>query len=327
MDLALSGATLGKKQMTLDLITFMNNFMRDGERYVPARLQSALALLERLRVCASLDLADHAAKGSSGLTSHESFGRKAHERWDIEPINKNHGRRSSHLHEWGQALLDMLATTDFSSKSEKRQAELINKAQEPFVDELKRILEQDPLIVSIRGRTVEHVIREVLRQAQAKRKAGDVAQYLVGAKLCLRLGRDIPANPVNKSDRKSWQDGDARAGDFEIENAVIEVAVGLPDPKHIQQIAEILRNSSCEVWLLTSADRVTFWRAELDRYEGMPTSRLVVSAVESFVGQNITEMGDFSDDGKVEKLEALFAIYNEKWVKGLTTPGIQIITR
>ena len=90
----------------------------------------------------------------------------------------------------------------------------------------------------MRGRSAEAVIHEVLRQAELKGKSGDVAQYLVGAKLALRFNREIPVFPVNKADRKSRADRDARLGDFQIEDAVIEVAVGLPDEKHVVQIAE-----------------------------------------------------------------------------------------
>ena len=94
-----------------------------------------------------------------------------------------------------------------------------------------------------------------------------------GAKLQLRLEQDVPVLGYNKGDRKSRSDLDARTGDFEIANATIEVAVGLPDDKHLAQVAQALEDTDLEVWLLTRHDRVATWRNELSDYEGVDIKR------------------------------------------------------
>src|SRR5262249_33344433 len=162
---------------------------------------------------------------------------------------KNHGRRSSSLQDWGQELLDSLASNGFASANTNGRHRLISSTQESFAAILRIILEQEPLAVRIRGRSAEAVIHDLLRQAEEKGKAGDVAQYLVGAKLMLRLGIEIEPHQANKGDRRSRSDRNARLGDFEIENAVIEVAVGLPDDKHLEQVSQSLEDSDTEVWL------------------------------------------------------------------------------
>ena len=154
-----------------------------------------------------------------------------------------------------------------------------------------------------------------------------MAQYLVGAKLQLRLKREIEVMPANKGDRKSRADLKARTGDFEIENATIEVAVGLPDDKHLAQVAEALEDSDVEVWLLTRHDRVATWSNELEAFEGIDMKRVVVTSVEAFVGQNISELGAFSFKGKASHLQELFDLYNERWVAKVGTPGIRIIVK
>jgi len=179
----------------------------------------------------------------------------------------------------------------------------------------------------LRDRTAEAILTELLLAAEEKGKSGDVAQYLVGAKLALRFNRSVPVYPANKSDRTSRFDPAPRLGDFEIENAVIEVAVGLPDDKHLQQIAEIQDKSDAEVWLLTRADRAETWRRELNNIDGIDIKRVVVTAVESFVGQNITELALFSSKGKTEQLRALFDLYNTRWVATVGTPGIRIVPK
>ncbi|MDZ7618898.1 MAG: DUF4928 family protein, partial [Patescibacteria group bacterium] len=173
----------------------------------------------------------------------------------------------------------------------------------------------------------EAVIHDVLKQAADKGKSGDVAQYLVGAKLALRFNRDIPVLPANKADRKSRSDREARLGDFQIENAVIEVAVGLPDDKHVAQVAEALEDGDSEVWLLTRADRVATWKCELSSADGIDTKRAVVASVEAFVGQNISELGEFSVKGKIAKLQSLFELYNTQWISKVGTPGMRVMIK
>jgi hypothetical protein len=310
------------------LLDFLQTQAKKGGRFVPARLQAALALLERLRDFPSLALSDHLSQsGSAGIQGHETFGDKALQRLHLQPINKNHGRRSSNLPGWGQELLTAVAALGFANATPEVRSQIINEAQEIFAAPLRAIIEENPLEVRLRERTAEVVVSDLLLAAEEKGKSGDVAQYLVGAKLALRFNREIPVYPANKSDRTSHFDPAPRLGDFEIENAVIEVAVGLPDDKHLQQIAEIQEKSDAEVWLLTRADRVETWQKEIKKDKGVNTRRVVVTSIEAFIGQNITELGEFSAKGKIERLKALFDLYNTRWVAKVGTPGIRILAK
>lgn len=298
--------------------------------YIPARLQSALALLEKLRTQPNLDLESHlASKGSTGLESHETYGNQAHERLEIQAINKNHGRRSSSLQDWGQELLNLLGECGFGGATGAGRRKLIDLAQDQIAARLRAILNEDPIRVGPRGRAVEAVVADVLAQAEEKGKVGEVAQYLVGAKLALRLNLDMTVRAANKADRKSRVDTTARLGDFQVANTVIEVAVGMPDDAHLAKIVEALEDHDCEVWLLTRAERVGAWKTELGLCElsSRDLSRVVVASVESFVGQNVSEMGEFSTQGKFEQFENLIAIYNERWVATVGTPGIRIVVK
>ena len=311
----------------IKLENFLKEHMQQGGRYIAARLQAAMALLERLREKPVLRLDAHKKANSAGLDSHEKYGDRVHQRLGLEAINRNHGRRSSNVGGWGQELLDRLKDAGFESASSDDQAKLLTTMQDSFGAILRGILEEEPLEARTKGRSAEAVIREILKQADAKGKAGDVAQYLIGAKLMLRLKREIKVVPANKGDRKSRSDLKARTGDFEIENATIEVAVGLPDDKHLAQVAEALEDNDLEVWLLTRHDRVATWKNELEEFEGVDMRRVIVTSVESFVGQNISELGDFSSKGKAAQLQELFKLYNERWVAQVGTPGIRIIVK
>lgn len=314
--------------MDMTLQSFRDAHMKKAGRFVPARLQAALALLERLRESPSLTIGDHlASKGSSGLESHETYGNRAHERLGIEPLNKNHGRRSSNLQDWGQELLDVLKAEGFETATAELKTAMLDRAQHTLSKSLREILQQDPLIARTSGRSAEIVIRELLAQAEQKNKTGDVAQYLVGAKLMMRFGREIPVRQANKGDRKSHADQRPSYGDYEMPGAVIEVAVGLPDDKHIAQVIQILEETDYEVWLLSRAERVATWKVEIEGNDDIDGKRVVVTSVEAFIGQNITEMGEFSAKRKSEQLHALFDLYNNRWVAAVGTPGIRIVTK
>ena len=56
----------------------------------------------------------------------------------------------------------------------------------------------DPIELRVKGRSAEAVIHDVLRQAEEKGRSGDVAQYLVGVKLNLRLESEVSVVPSNK---------------------------------------------------------------------------------------------------------------------------------
>lgn len=294
-------------------------------RFIPSRVQAGLSIIERLRDHPSLNLESHLVRSDRpAIHSHELYGNRVHERLNLQPIIKNHGRRSSNLPEWGQELLDAIAAAGFANATTEGREQIVSEAQAVLAKPLRDIIEQEPLEARIKGRSAEAVIHDLLLQAEEKGKSGDVAQYLVGAKLALRFKREIPVDPANKSDRKSRSDKGAKLGDFVIENAVIEVAVGLPDEKHLEQVGEILENSDAEVWLLARADRVAAWKNEIESTDDIDSKRIVVTSVEAFVGQNITELAEFSTKGKATQLAALFDLYNSKWVMNVGTPGIRI---
>jgi hypothetical protein len=308
----------------LDLTPFLNEHMRQGGRYVPARIQAAMALLEKLRDSPELKLTAHKRANSSGIDSHERYGDRVHERLAIAAINKNHGRRSSNVGGWGQALLDRIGAAGFRAADPASKGVMIDHAQEALCSILRAILDQEPLDARPKGRTAEAVVRDLLRQAEAKGKSGEVAQYLVGAKLQLRLGLEIPVVAYNVGDRRSHADASARTGDFEVEDSTIEVALGLPDDKHLAQVAHALEDTDLEFWLLTRHDRVETWKNELGKFEGVDMKRVIVSGVESFIGQNISEMGGFSSGGKANRFADLVSLYNERWAAKVGTPGIRI---
>lgn len=310
----------------LSLNDFMELHMKQGGTFVPARLQSMLALLERLRDHPELMIERHLAKAGQSLAGHETYGDAAHQRLGLEPINKNHGRRSSNLGAWGQQLLDLLAEHGFKRLTADARGVLIDGLQNQVAAPLHQRLSEEPLSVRTKGRSAASVITDLLDQAEAKGQLGAVAQYLVGAKLQLRFpdrASEILILGSNRGDRRSRGDEDARRGDFDLGEYVFEITVASPDAKHSAQVEQILADVHAEAWLLVRDRHLQAWNKVLSEF-AIDHHRLVVASIELFVGQNVAELGQLSADGQREQLLALFEIYNSQWIPKVGSPAIII---
>lgn len=186
--------------------------------------------------------------------------------------------------------------------------------------------DKEPLEARTKSASVEAVIRGILQQADAKGHASDVAKHLVAAHIALRLNREARATRVKEPSRKCRSAQRTETGSFEVEEAIFEVAVGLPDRTCLGQIVGALRRKTREVWVLTKQDRVATWTNELAKCEGIDMRRIVVMSVEAFVGQSITQLGGFSSQGKITHLQELFSLYNFRRGNQPSIPRIRIIS-
>ncbi|MEO1007260.1 MAG: DUF4928 family protein [Planctomycetota bacterium] len=308
------------------LLLLIDQKMKQAERLVPARLQAALALLERLRSEASLDLGRHLTKSGHSIKSQETLAQKALERFDLPLVNKTSGRRSSNLHDWAPDVLAWLDSIGFEQASSARQTEILEASQQVLAERIRQVLEVDPLKLRVEDRTAEFAISDVLDQAAQRGKVGDVAQYLVGAKLHLRFperAADILVSSAFQGNRRSHTDAEARLGDFEFSDCIFEVASGRPDEAHLDQVATALAESRRQFWLLVRSQRLSAWRQELIAFD-VDLRRVVVASIEQFVGQNLSELGECSSAGTREQIENLIQIYHESWVGPLAATGIDI---
>jgi len=299
--------------------------LEQGGRLVLARLLAALALLERQREHWSADLDDHmSGAGSTGLKSHERLGAAACQRLRIIPPKKTtHGRRSSDLRNWGPKLLRLLDGMGMSAMEPDARHLAIDAAQQPLGDAVRDLLEHQPMVVRSRNRSVAAIVGEIIELAEERDRSGEVSQYLVGAKLGVRL--DVPITPIgaNVADRRKWELSQERLGDFQIASTVVEVAMGRPDDKHIDQVAGILDATSYEIWLIVRSDRREQWLKELADGE-VDLNRVVVIGLNEFIGQNVGEMGGLDRPATLERFRRVIADYNENWVKVLAHDGLRI---
>lgn len=292
---------------------------------VAGRLQSAMALLERLRDYPSLKMHDHmASKGGNSLKDHEPNGENACRRWGVEKINKNHGRRSCNARDWGPRLLQILEQAGFKDRTESQRAQLIDQVQSQLAESLRTLADSDPLILRMKGRSPAASIREVLTQAGTKRKEADVAYYLVGATLAFGFTKKLPIRQARQGHRRT--EG-TEHGDFTIGHTVYEAALGCPDETHMKQIAEALKDAETRFWVLTRPDQVAVWVSSLSREPEIDMRRIDVTAVDTFIGQTVVKLSEGLSQKESLQLQQIVRLYNGCWIREVGSPSISIEAR
>lgn len=156
------------------------------------------------------------------------------------------------------------------------------------------------------AKPVSAIVSDVLNAARlrADQPTGIVAQHLVGAKLELRfpdvhVGRD----KANAADLQT-----SRQGDFQLGNTAFHVTVS-PMQKLVSRVRENMREGYRSV-VLVPFDKVVF-AVGLFESEGLGDS-VAVQSIESFVGTNIEEMGQFDSRVIGRGVARLIRRYNER---------------
>ena len=96
-------------------------------------------------------------------------------------------------------------------------------------------------------------------------------------------------------------------GDFYIEDTVFHVTVAPMMPVYDKCKANV--DQGLRVYLLVSDRSVIGARQNV---EGVVPGRVGAEAIESFVAQNIDELGSFSNTGLRQELLKLFEMYNRR---------------
>lgn len=293
--------------------------MVSGTRAIPARLLTLVGLLERLRRVPILDIESHRAPSGAQLIEHNAIIAEALSRLGVRSPVQEFGRRANNLNAWSRPLFEWLRASGFESLDDASRDAFVTSLQMPAAQRLTAINEEKPLIVRYSKGTSVAVIADILDQAQAKKKAKDVAEYLVGAKLQLRFGDEaVRPKHVNAASL-------ANLADFRLGGTAIEVTTApRADDSHTNQFRDIIRNTGLQVWVLVRrCDRAT-WQAGVDALFGADAARIVVADIETFVGQNVSEIAAFDAAQIRNTLKALFDKYEANWLPEFGAGGLRI---
>ena len=279
-----------------------------GATGLPARgsLAAALVVLERLQVEYNLDLDAHRAPGGSQVSSVSGAA--------VKRILATFGETRRFLTEGGRtnrgapavvgAMLQALGDARLEPMPPKERDGVLTELQRMLVDKVALYHSKQRLSVAYNPTiTTRQLIGALLSTARDNGKEGPVAQYLVGAKLQIRF-------PQSEIRNESYSTADTQLGefgDFRLGDTAFHVTVAPMPPVFDKCKTNV--DQGLQAYLLVPERVLLGARQNAD---AIVSGRVCVEAVESFVAQNVDELGCFSLTGSRDETRNLLMTYNSR---------------
>lgn len=284
----------------------------DGLRRVsgkfPARgtIAGALVVLERLKEDFDLDIDAHTAPGGSQIrgASGEAvrvilarFGETR--RFVAEGGRTNRGLRGDIA-----SMLTILADESLDTLSDWQRNIILDDLQGFLVEKVREFYSRQRLKLSYDpSKSARQAVGEILSNAREVGKGGQVAQYLVGAKLQMRF----PDKQIGNESYSTADEQLGRPGDFLVEDTAFHVTVA-PMSGVYGRCRQNL-DDGYRTFLLVPENSMIGARQNA---EAIAPGKIAVESIESFVGQNIEELSSFSKSEIANGFRSLLKIYNER---------------
>ena len=281
-------------------------------------IAGGLVILENLRANFDLDINTHKAPGSDQLrnASRSTVQRVLLRYGEERVLLKEGGRTNRGLMKNLSPLLDALGNAGIQDLPRGDREQALGIMQEFLTQKAIEKFNAAKLSFDYQKEmTSREIVRKILQSARERNKAGEVAEYLVGAKLSLRF----PTYEIRNSAASAADEQSDESGDFQINDCIFHVTVA-PNIGHYEKCERNLANG-LRVYLLVPDDILAGTRQNV---EITMTNRISVEAIESFVSQNIEEMSDFSGKQVPLHLRRLLETYNKRISEVETDLSLQI---
>ena len=296
----------------------VRNWWESFTRATRGNIAGGLILIENLRENPVFDIDAHKAASSDQLRNATRPNvQRVLARYDEERVLLQEGGRTNRgLMRNLEPLLEALANSGMGSLSQEERETQCEVMQSFLADKARDIFNAEKVSFEYtQGVTSREIVGMILASARRRQKAGDVAEYLVGAKLALRFpDYDIRNSAASAADVQT-----AEQGDFQMNDCVFHVTVS-PNRGHYDKCQRNLDNGF-RVFLLVPDDILTGARQNADLETN---GRVPVESIESFVSQNIEELSDFAGSRVSHNLKLLIEKYNERIAEVETDLSLQI---
>lgn len=281
-------------------------------------IAGGLVLLENLRDTPDLNIENHKTAGSDQLRNATKsnvqkilacFGEK-------RVLSQEAGRTNRGLMNKLAPLLDRLNNNNFINLGEGDRDMAIDTMQSFLADRAIDLFNSDKISFQYNpGISSRDIVNNILKSAQERQKIGQVAEYLVGAKLALRF----PSHNIRNSASSAADEQTDEHGDFQINDCVFHVTAS-PNQGHYEKCGRNLSNGY-RVFLLVPDDKLPGARQFIMDEIGEGVS---VESIQSFVSQNIEELAEFAGHKVAENIKSLLDKYNERVDEVETDLSLQI---
>ncbi len=280
---------------------------RYGGRPAKGAVAAALVVLERLRTKCELSIEGHLAEGGAQIAGlNLSSLRKILRRFgESRQFPSEGGRTNRGNNRAIRLLLESLSQAGFAALSKTDRVRLLDEFQGFLVESLDAYYALERVCFAFdRSKPPRNVIADILAAAQQRNQGGPVAQHLVGAKLAIRF----PHLTVGNSSYSAADEQSGRAGDYHVGNTAFHVTVA-PNMGHVKRCAQNVKDGLSAVVLVVDS-KLTAARALLET-ESLQ-SKVVAESLESFVGQNLSELAEFAPAKFAAQLAGLLQEYNRR---------------
>lgn len=228
------------------------------------------------------------------------------------------GRTTRSTVERATSLADRMNTIQqMADLTPEERSAIFSAIEDQVVLEIRKYLDQEAIRVqmdpSLPGPAI---VAEILKAAANLRYGGPVAQHLVGAKLAVRFPETaIESHPFTAADQQT-----GRRGDFQIGDSVFHVTVSV-QPGHIEKCVENLRQGLKPYMLVPES-----WLNAVGPFfqQNGLVGKAAAQSIESFVGQNMDELGGFHAVGLRQSFKTLLEEYNRRVVAVESNRGLLI---
>ncbi|MDX2114309.1 MAG: DUF4928 family protein [Planctomycetota bacterium] len=282
-------------------------------------IAAALIVLERLRNKCDLRLEDHLAEGGAQIAGMSLPAlRKVLERFgEKREFPSEGGRTNRGNNKPVRELLQAMTAAGLDKLSAEELGLAIDGMQRALVESLDAYYRLERIRFEFDSRKpARFMVAEILAKAAERHQTGAVAQHLVGAKLAVRFPeKAIPNFPYSAADEQG-----GRSGDFQVGETAFHVTVA-PSKAHAARCGKNLRDGLAAFLVVDHAnvDRARY-ALEFEKI----AARVAVESVESFVGQNLSELAEFTANRVGPTWGNLLRTYNAR-VLEVETDGSLLI--
>ena len=299
-----------------------NRIIRDWWESLPRKTRGGIAgglvLLENLHTDFTLEIAAHKAEGSDQLKNATAANvqKILAEFGESRLLVKEGGRTNRGLVKSLTPLLRNMRKAGLHNLSLKERNAVLREMQAFLAEKAKDELNAKKITFAYRkGMTSREVIGGILAEAAKRKKAGEIAEYLIGAKLALRF----PNQSIRNTSASAADEQTAEPGDFKIHDSVFHATVS-PNRGHYDKCRVNLDNG-LRVFLLVPDAKLAGTRQSV---EADLENRVSVESIESFVSQNIEELSEFSGKKIMGHFVDLLEKYNSRVAEVEANLSLQI---
>jgi hypothetical protein len=162
-------------------------------------------------------------------------------------------------------------------------------------------------------------VSRILNATRERNSGNAVARHLVLTTLAHRF-KDNPKVKIDNFNTTAADKHLDRDGDFRIGDTAFHVTVG-PTSLHIDKCGENIKNGLRPI-LLVPTDEIE--RAKHLAEDKNLQDRISIVSIESFVGQNVEELGEFTKEKVLPQITAILKEYNRRVGEAESDQSLQI---